>query len=181
MGGAKRYPSVSAGERDGFREELNPSYGLELNSQARLPRRSPSGEGGLCTRAAAQHGKKISKTTPCKVTGCRWRGGFDRFRKNILTRRANQWHYCILTQFAKPPMALLDSGPFGAIAGQNSRQLKLHRLTTANDRLSRCRTRLDTAGRKRATTRVAPCGNYGDSAFNSRSELNVWVIPVIPT
>jgi hypothetical protein len=52
-----------------------------------------------------------------------------------LTRRANQWHYCILTQFAKTPVALPDSGCFGAIAGQNSRQLKLHRLATANDRL----------------------------------------------
>src|SRR5665213_1521665 len=28
MGGAKRYPSIAACAGDGFREELNPSYGL---------------------------------------------------------------------------------------------------------------------------------------------------------
>ena len=32
-------------------------------------------------------------------------------------------------------MALPNGGRFGAIAGQNSRQLKLHRLATANGRL----------------------------------------------
>jgi hypothetical protein len=26
--------------------------------------------------------------------------------KNILTRRANQWHHYIIAQFVKPPMAL---------------------------------------------------------------------------
>jgi hypothetical protein len=41
----------------------------------------------------------------------------------------------------KTPMTLPDNGRFGAIAGKTSFQkLKLHRLVTANDRLSRCRT-----------------------------------------
>ena len=36
----------------------------------------------------------------------------------------------------KTPMALPNNGLFGAIAGKNPyRQLKLHRLATANDRL----------------------------------------------
>jgi len=39
--------------------------------------------------------------------------------KTFLTRRANQRHYCIITQFAKTPMALPDSGLFGAIPGQD--------------------------------------------------------------
>jgi predicted TIM-barrel fold metal-dependent hydrolase len=30
MGGAKRYPSITVHEVDGFREGLNPSYGLNL-------------------------------------------------------------------------------------------------------------------------------------------------------
>jgi hypothetical protein len=37
-------------------------------------------------------------------------------------------------------MALPDNGLFGAIAGKILTQLKLQRLATANDRLSRCRT-----------------------------------------
>jgi hypothetical protein len=55
-------------------------------------------------------------------------------RENILTRRANQRHYFTIAQFLKPPMAL-PNGLFGAMAGKKSRQLKLHRLATANDRL----------------------------------------------
>jgi hypothetical protein len=51
------------------------------------------------------------KTTPCKVTWRRWHGCFDRSRKNILTRRANQWQFCIITKFAKTAMTLPDSGP----------------------------------------------------------------------
>ncbi len=30
--------------------------------------------------------------------------------ENILTRRANQWHYSIIAQFANAPMALPDNG-----------------------------------------------------------------------
>src|ERR1700730_11879543 len=47
---------------------------------------------------------KISKTTPCKVTGGRWHGCFT--RANILTCRANQRQHSIIAQFVKPPMAL---------------------------------------------------------------------------
>ena len=46
---------------------------------------------------------KISKTTPCKVAGDRLHGCFERSRKNILTRRANQRHCCIIAQFMKRP------------------------------------------------------------------------------
>jgi len=45
--------------------------------------------------------------------------------ENILTRRANQWHYSIIAQqntdgLAQQPMALPDNGHFGAIAGKKS-------------------------------------------------------------
>jgi hypothetical protein len=47
--------------------------------------------------------------------------------ENILTRRANQRHYSTIAQFLELLMALPDEH-FGAISGQKSRQLKLHRL-----------------------------------------------------
>jgi hypothetical protein len=78
-----------------------------------------------CARELRLGMAKILKTTPCKVTRRRWHGCFDRSRKNILTRRANQWQFCIITKFAKTAMTLPDSGLFGAITGQNFRQLKL--------------------------------------------------------
>jgi hypothetical protein len=54
---------------------------------------------------------KISKTTPCKVTGGRWHGCFT--GANILTCRANQRQHSIIAQFVKPPMALPISGANG--------------------------------------------------------------------
>jgi hypothetical protein len=42
-------------------------------------------------------------------------GGLQRPAKNILTRRANQRHYCIITQFANAH-GRADNGIFGAIA-----------------------------------------------------------------
>src|ERR1700681_1060842 len=53
---------------------------------------------------------KISKTTPCKVTGSlEWMLP----PRNILTRRANQRHHSIIAQFAKLPTAP-PNGLFGA-------------------------------------------------------------------
>ena len=62
----------------------------------------------------------------------------DAFRdplENILTRRANQGHDCIVPQPLLTPVALLSNGRFGAIAGKNPyRSLKLHLRAAANDR-----------------------------------------------
>ncbi len=74
--------------------------------------------------------------------------------ENILTRRANQWHYSIIAQFAKRPWPCPTTGSSSAIAGKKSLPTievaparrscmgspKLHRLATAKGRLSRCRT-----------------------------------------
>ena len=68
-------------------------------------RRSERGSGNKCTGTvisdAVSLPAKISKTTPCKVTGGRWHGCFT--RENILTRRANHRHHSIITQFVKLP------------------------------------------------------------------------------
>ena len=40
--------------------------------------------------------------------------------ENILTRRANQWHYCIIAQFAKRPWPCPTTGYSSAIAGKKS-------------------------------------------------------------
>jgi hypothetical protein len=42
MGGAKRYPSIAVCEDDGFREGLNPSYGLRQNNPTgKIPLNAP--------------------------------------------------------------------------------------------------------------------------------------------
>jgi hypothetical protein len=74
------------------------------------------------------------ENNPMQSSMCRWHGCFERSRENILTRRANQRHYCIIAQFAKPHMAL-PNGLAGATTGQKSRQLKLHRLATQHGRV----------------------------------------------
>jgi len=40
--------------------------------------------------------------------------------ENILTRRANQWHYSIIAQFAKRPWPCPTTGSSSAIAGKKS-------------------------------------------------------------
>src|SRR6266487_2891741 len=40
--------------------------------------------------------------------------------ENILTRRANQWHYCIIAQLAKRPWPCPTTGCSSAIAGKKS-------------------------------------------------------------
>jgi len=40
--------------------------------------------------------------------------------KNVLTRRANQWHYSIIAQFAKRPWPCPTTGSSSAIAGKKS-------------------------------------------------------------
>jgi len=40
--------------------------------------------------------------------------------ENILTRRANQWHYCIIAPFAKRPWPCPTTGSSSAIAGKKS-------------------------------------------------------------
>jgi len=60
--------------------------------------------------------------------------------KNILTRRANQRHYCIIAQFEKRPWPCPTRGCSARLQAKNPYpQLKLHRLATAKGRLSRCR------------------------------------------
>jgi hypothetical protein len=44
--------------------------------------------------------------------------------ENILTRRANQWHYCIIAQFAKRPWPCPTTGSSSAIAGKKSLPLE---------------------------------------------------------
>src|ERR1700682_4732684 len=62
----------------------------------------------------------------------------------------------------KTPMALPNSGRFGAIAGKTSFQkLKLYRLATANDRLSRCR-----------AARASDARVQGDIDVNTAPDLN---------
>jgi len=56
--------------------------------------------------------------------------------ENILTRRANQWHYCIIAQFAKRPWPCPTTGSSARLQAKNPYpQLKLHRLATAKGRL----------------------------------------------
>ena len=77
--------------------------------------------------------------------------------ENILTRRANQWHYCIIAQFAKRPWPCPTTGYSSAIAGKKSLpQLKLHRLATAKGRLSRCRAARACHARARGDIDVNP-------------------------
>jgi len=60
----------------------------------------------------------------------------DPARENILTRRANQRHYSIITQFVKRPWPCPTTGSSARLQAKNPYpQLKLHRLATANDRL----------------------------------------------
>jgi hypothetical protein len=56
--------------------------------------------------------------------------------ENILTRRANQRHYSIITPFVKRPWPCPTTGASARLQAKNPYpQLKLHRLATANDRL----------------------------------------------
>src|SRR5882762_8354118 len=49
--------------------------------------------------------------------------------ENILTRRANQRHYSIIAQFAKPPWSCPTTGSSARLQVKNPYpQLKLHRL-----------------------------------------------------
>src|ERR1700687_1836239 len=60
--------------------------------------------------------------------------------ENILTRRANQRHYCIIAQFAKRPWPCPTTGSSARLQARNPYpQLKLHRLATAKGRPARCR------------------------------------------
>src|SRR6266851_9260532 len=60
----------------------------------------------------------------------------DPARENILTRRANQRHYSIITQFVKRPWPSPTTGSSARLQAENPyRQLKLRRLAMANDRL----------------------------------------------
>jgi hypothetical protein len=55
--------------------------------------------------------------------------------ENILTRRANQRHNCIVAQFVKRPWPCPTTGSSARLQAKNPYpQLKLHRLATANDR-----------------------------------------------
>ena len=45
-------------------------------------------------------------------------GCFARCRQNILTRRANHWHYCIIAQFAGLPPAPADKGAVRCDCGE---------------------------------------------------------------
>src|SRR6266850_3963538 len=70
-------------------------------------------------------------------------GGMDALSEsceNILTRRANQRHYCIIAQFAERPWPCPTTDSSARLQAKNPYpQLKLHRLATAKGRLSRCR------------------------------------------
>jgi hypothetical protein len=79
---------------------------------------------------------KIPKTTPCKVA---WRSPAmrDPF-ENILTRRANHRQYSIIAQLSDAH-APARQRAVRRDRRQTPSQLKLHRLATAKDRLSRCR------------------------------------------
>src|SRR5258708_2365585 len=60
--------------------------------------------------------------------------------ENILTRRANQRHFCIIAQFAKRPWPCPTTGSSARLQARNPYpQLKLHRLATAKGRPARCR------------------------------------------
>jgi hypothetical protein len=55
--------------------------------------------------------------------------------ENILTRRANQWHYSIITQSVKRPWPSRQRALRRDCRQNPYPQLKLHRLATADDRL----------------------------------------------
>src|SRR5712675_1692478 len=77
--------------------------------------------------------------------------------ENILTRRANQRHYCIIAQFAKRPWPCPTTGSSARLQAKKSLpQLKLHRLATAKGRLSRCRAARACHARARGDIDVNP-------------------------
>src|SRR3979490_3093593 len=77
--------------------------------------------------------------------------------ENILTRRANQWHYCIIAQLAKRPWPCPTTGCSARLQAKNPYpQLKLHRLATAKARLSRCRAARACHARARGDIDVNP-------------------------
>ena len=100
-------------------------------------------------------------------------GGMDALSEsceNILTRRANQRHYCIIAQFAKRPWPCPTTGSSARLQAKNaSPQLKLHRLATAKGRLSRCR-----AARFRC---ASPRRYQGDIDVNTVPDLNKATAP----
>ena len=82
--------------------------------------------------------------------------------ENILTRRANQRHYCIIAQFAKRPWPC-PTGSSARLQAKNPypqlklhRLVKLHRLATAKGRLSRCRAARACHARARGDIDVNP-------------------------
>src|SRR5260370_5652820 len=82
--------------------------------------------------------------------------------ENILTRRANQRHFCIIAQFAKRPWPCPTTGSSARLQAKNPYpQLKLHRLVTANGRLSRCR-----------IARASDARARGDIDVNTGPDLN---------
>src|SRR6266436_486435 len=82
--------------------------------------------------------------------------------ENILTRRANQRHYCIIAQFAKRPWPCPTTGSSARLQAKNPYpQLKLHRLATAKGRLSRCR-----------AARACHARARGDIGVNTVPDLN---------
>src|SRR6195256_1545169 len=82
--------------------------------------------------------------------------------ENILTRRANQWHYSIIAQFVKRPWPCPTTGSSARLQAKNPYpQLKLHRLVTANGRLSRCR-----------AARASDARARGDVDVNTVPDLN---------
>src|SRR6266478_6924963 len=92
--------------------------------------------------------------------------------ENILTRRANQWHYFIIAQFAKRPWPCPTTGSSSAIAGKKS----LPTIEVASARRS-CWARRSCIGspQRRVASRVAEPRALSDA--RARGDIDVNTVP----